>query len=72
VCGPLTPYCTDYIHNVQWGKCVANNPHPKPNLGGTNMDEILNKNIIIPGQGNDNVEIRKDVNNNIIVTPCPA
>jgi len=72
VCGPLKPYCTDYKHNVQWGKCVANNPHPKPNLGGTNMDEILNNNIIIPGQGNDNVEIRKDVNNNIIVTPCPA
>lgn len=32
VCGPLKPYCTEYIDGVQWGKCVANNPHPKPTL----------------------------------------
>jgi len=71
VCGPLTPYCTDYIHNVQWGKCVANNPHPKPNLGN-NVDEIIKTNIVAPDTDNGNVEIRKDGNNNITVSPCPA
>lgn len=33
VCDIEKPYCTDYIDGVQWGKCVKNNPHPKPNLG---------------------------------------
>ena len=70
ICGPLKPYCKDYIHNVQWGKCVANNPHPKPNLGGTIGDEIIKDNIVIPGVDNNNVEIRKDENNNIIISPC--
>ena len=32
VCGALKPYCVDYIDGKQWGKCVENNPHPKPNL----------------------------------------
>jgi len=71
VCGPLKPYCTDYKHNVQWGKCVANNPHPKPNLGN-NIDELIENNVLVPGIDNNNVEIRKDRNNNIIVSPCPA
>ena len=33
VCDATKPYCTEYIDGVQWGKCVTNNPHPKPNLG---------------------------------------
>ena len=72
VCGPLKPYCKDYIHNVQWGKCVAENPHPKPTLGGTIGDQIIKDNIVIPGvdNNNNNIEIRKDENNNIIVSPC--
>ena len=70
VCGPLKPYCTDYIHNVQWGKCVAENPHPKPNLGRTVGDEIINDNIVIPGLDNNNIEIQKDDNDNIIISPC--
>ena len=33
--------------------------------------EIVKKNIVVPDiTDNTNVEIRKDINNNIIVSPC--
>ena len=31
-CDALKPYCMDYIAGKQWGKCVSENPYPKPNL----------------------------------------
>ena len=41
-CDALKPYCKDYIAGEQWGKCVSENPYPKPNLV---YDGVLN----IPG-----------------------
>lgn len=57
VCGPLKPYCTNYIHNVQWGKCVANNPYRKPNIGRDPVENIINTQVLNNG---NNVEIQKD------------
>ena len=31
-CDAVKPYCMDYIAGKQWGKCVSENPYPKPNL----------------------------------------
>ena len=38
-CDALKPYCMDYIAGKQWGKCVSENPYPKPNLV---YDEVIN------------------------------
>ena len=38
-CGQLKPYCSNYIHNVQWGKCLANKPYSKPNIKSNQTKE---------------------------------
>ena len=32
VCGALKPHCVDYIAGKQWGKCMENDPYPKPKI----------------------------------------
>lgn len=71
VCGPLKPYCTNYIHGVQWGKCVANNPHPKPNLGNTTTEVITNKTIIQPQPDKNIIVYNSPDIQKSIVKECP-
>jgi len=64
VCGPLKPYCTDYIDGKQWGKCVENDPHPKPTL---NIDKnVMEKIILDDGKNTDN----ENDSNQVIVKSC--
>ena len=45
VCGALKPYCVDYIAGQQWGKCMEDNPHPKPKIetDKKEMETIIKK-----------------------------
>lgn len=44
-CDALKPYCMDYIAGKQWGKCVSENPYPKPNLV---YDGVINSPSVSP------------------------
>jgi len=73
VCGPLKPYCIDYIAGQQWGKCVENNPHSKPNLKTDTevMETIIKKtdeNIIVT-PGADVVAPQAD---NVVMKKCES
>ena len=69
VCGALKPHCVDYINGQQWGKCVENDPHPKPNIETDKkfMEKIVIKEVdnttttpgtdVVPGM--DSVVVRK-------------
>jgi hypothetical protein len=72
VCGPLKPYCTNYIHGIQWGKCVATNPHPKPNLGNHEKTVITKKTIIQPGADVINTVYSSPDIQSTMVYSCPA
>ena len=71
VCGQLKPYCSNYIHNVQWGKCLANKPHSNPNIKSNQTKEFINAQII--NGNNDNVEIERDTaDGTYTVKQCPT
>ena len=71
VCGALKPYCIDYIAGQQWGKCVENDPHPKPNLktDTKTMETIIQKTeentIVTPG-----ADVVPQPDNSVVIKKC--
>ena len=74
-CGALKPYCQDYIAGVQWGKCVAINPYPKPNLvydGPKNITTTDKNNVVVKDTTGKNVSVDVSSDGSIIVPNCPS
>lgn len=78
-CDALKPYCTDYISGKQWGKCVATNPYPKPNLV---YDGVINTpsapspapQVVVkkPTGGEVPAETETKPDGTVVIKNCPA